>query len=426
MDEKTRETSYAAGSQSLKVPIPTNRLLLGFNIPFDVFRKEGRDLVHLFTKWTFFDEKIKEILDKKGINTVFIEGTPEMVKEYLNNSSVSRPEAVDKEKFYEYSGKKAAYHNIDKTLLIDKNLFIRNTKINFSIYLIDNMVFDSLVEASEEQPLEIPEIVFKTRGDLAIRAADIHLYQEYLNSVLSSPDIPVEMRRKCKATSLKENSKILVRDVLSSPNVGDRIEEIGSVISDITDSVLNKQVSVYDLMSLKNHDLYTYTHSVNVAVLCIAIGSSLGFKRAQIEKLGVGALMHDIGKGALPVDVVNKQGNLTTEEYSLMKTHVVEGVKILENTKQMEKESLLVVLQHHEKLSGTGYPFGLGGDKVKTFGRIAAMVDCYDYLVTPRPYRYAYTPYMALSLLTRETKEFGDFDSDYLSTFIKILAELSD
>jgi putative nucleotidyltransferase with HDIG domain len=425
MDEKTTETPNATESQILKVPLPSNRLLLGFRIPFDVYLKDGRNLVHLFTKWTLFDERTKEILASKGIDTVYIEGTPSMIAEYLEKASEPQYEEVDKKKYYEYSRKKDAYHNIDKTLLIDRDLFLRNTEINFSIYVIDNMLFEPLVEASVEQPVEIPEIVFKARGDLAIRTSDTPLYQEYLNSVLSSPDIPVEMRGKCKAISIKENSKILVRDVLSSRHVGDRIEEVGTVISEITDSVLNKQVRVYDLMSLKNYDLYTYTHSVNVAVLCIAIASALGFKRRQIEKLGVGALMHDIGKSVLPMHVINKQGKLTNDEFSLMKTHVVEGFKILEKAKQVEKESLVVVLQHHERLSGTGYPFGLSGEKIKTFGRIAAMVDCYDCLITPRPFRYAYTPYMALSLLTKETKERGDFDPDYLAMFIKILAELS-
>ena len=426
MDEKTAETPNATEARLLKVPLPTNMLLLGLRIPFDVYLKDGRNFVHLFTKWTLFDKQTKDILDVKGINTVYIEGTPSNIKEYLDNSSGPQYEAVDTEKFYVYSRNKDMYHNIDKTLLIDKNSFLRNTKINFNIYLINNMLIELLAEASAEQPVEIPERVFKARGDLAIRTSDIHLYKEYLNAILSSPDIPGEMRQKCKAISIKENSKILVRDVLSSPHVADRMEEVGTAIAEITDSILNKQVSVYDMMSLKNYDLYTYTHSVNVAVLCIAIGSALGFDRRQIEKLGVGALMHDIGKGVLPKDVINKQGRLTKEEFSLLKTHVVEGVKILETTKEMEKESLVVVLQHHERLSGAGYPFGLNGEKVKTFGRIAAMVDSYDCLITPRPFRYAYTPYMALSLLTRETKETGDFDPDYLTTFITLLAELSE
>lgn len=215
---------------------------------------------------------------------------------------------------------------------------------------------------------------------------------------------------------------MLVRDVLSSPRAGEKMDEIGAAICEMTDLVLKKQVSVYDLMSLKSHDLYTYTHSVNVAVMSIAICSALEFDRELVEKVGVGAIMHDIGKASLPPNVLNKQGKLTNDEFALMKTHVVEGVKILENKKEMPKEALVVVLQHHERVSGGGYPFGLRGEKVRAFGRIASMVDCYDYLTTPRPFRYAYTPYMALSLLAKETKERGDFDSDYLKMFIKIVA----
>ncbi len=426
MEEKSTDTSNATEARLLKVPLPTNMLLLGLRIPFDVYLKDERHFIHLFTKWTLFDKRTKDILDAKGITTVYIEGTQSNIKEYLDNSSGPQYEAVDTEKFYVYSRNKDMYHNIDKTLLIDKSSFLRNTKINFNIYLIKDMLIELLAEASVAQAIEIPDRVFKARGDLAIRTTDIHLYKEYLDDILSSPDIPVEMRQKCKAISLKENSKILIRDVLSSPHVIDKMDEVGTAIAEITDSILNKQVRVYDMMSLKNYDLYTYTHSVNVAVLCIAIGSALGFERRQIEKLGVGALMHDIGKSVLPKDLINKQGRLTNEEFSLMKTHVLEGIKILKATKEMEKESLLVVLQHHERLSGTGYPFGLNSGKVKPFGRIASMVDCYDCLITPRPFRYAYTPYMALSLLTRETKETGDFDPDYLMTFITLLAELSE
>lgn len=409
------------------MPLPVNRLLLGFRIPFDVYLFEKGNYVHLFTKWTLFDKKTRAILDEKGITTVYAEGTASTLSEYLDAPSPEHEETVDTKKFYEYSrAKDTTYHQIDKTLLVERDLFVTDTRINFSIYLVNDLMFHPLVEASLDRPAKIPDTVFKSRGDLAIRIDDVPLYREYLNSVFSSPEIPEQMKQKCKAISIKENSKMVVRDILASPAGTDRMEEVTAVISDLTDSVLNRQVNVYDLMSLKNYDLYTYTHSVNVAVMCIALGSALGFGREQIEKLGTGALMHDIGKSTLPLHLLNKQGKLTNEEFSIMKTHVIEGVKLLENNKVVPKESLLVVLQHHERLSGSGYPFGLNGEKVTSFGRIASMVDSYDCLITPRPFRYAYTPYMALSLLTRETKEMGAFDPDFLMTFIRILAELSE
>src|SRR5208337_1909210 len=171
MDEETTETPTTTDARMLKVPLPTNMLLLGLRIPFDVYLQDGRNFIHLFTKWTLFDKRTKDILVSKGINTVYIEGTPSNIKEYLDNSSGPQYEAVDQEKFYVYSRNKDMYHNIDKTLLIDKNLLLRNTKINFNIYLINNMLIELLVEASVEQPVDIPDVVFKARGDLAIRTS---------------------------------------------------------------------------------------------------------------------------------------------------------------------------------------------------------------------------------------------------------------
>ena len=424
MASNEKDNGNGSSAAIERVPLSANRLLVGFRIPFDVYVKRGNDFVHLFAKWTLFDRRTKEILDEKGIRTVYVEGTPERIEEYLIDQTESEPQSVDPEKYYEYTIKKDTYHSIDRTLLVDRNLFVKNTKINFSIFAMTDLAFEELIQASPEQPKEIPDAVFKTRGDIAIKVSDVPLYQEYLNSVLSSPEIPEEMRQKSRAIVIKENTKILIREVLSNPATAEKMEEIGAAVADIIDSVLHKKVSVYDLMSLKNHDLYTYTHSVNVAVMAIAFGSALGFTRNLIEKLGIGAIMHDVGKCCLPMNVLNKDGRLNSEEFAVMKTHVVEGVKMLDGKKDVPRESLVVVLQHHERLSGRGYPFGLAGDKVKIFGRIASMVDCYDYLITPRPFRYAYTPYMALSLLTKETKETGDFDPDYLKTFIKIIAEL--
>ncbi|MBF0558637.1 MAG: HD domain-containing protein [Nitrospirae bacterium] len=425
MAEKEKESGDNAETAFIKMPLPVQRLLLGFRIPFDVYMKQGREFVHLFSKWTLFNKETRDILSEKGITTVYIEGVPSKIEDYLKDASASQPEAVDHNKFYDYSMKRDDYHSIDKTLMVDRNLFVRNTQINFSIFSVVDMLFEELVRASKDQPMEIPDAVFKTRGDLAIRVKDVPLYQEYLNSILSSPDIPDELKQKSRAIAIKENSKIVIRDVLSNPLAAGKMDQVGAVVGELTDTLLNKQVSFYDLMSLKNHDLYTYTHSVNVAVMSIAIATALGFERDQIEKLGIGAIMHDIGKCSLPPNILNVDRKLTGEEYSLMKTHVVEGVKLLEDKKDVPKESLVVVLQHHERLSGRGYPFGLNGDKILKFGRIASMVDCYDYLITPRPFRYAYTPYMALSMLTRETKQTGDFDPDYLKTFIRIIAELS-
>lgn len=407
-----------------RIPIPISRLLLGLAIPFDVYAREGDVFSHLLPKWTHFDESMLNNLHQLGISTVYIEGDASRVEMYLGQKGESTTPA-EQTKFEEYSRKKQAYHQIEKTLLVDKSLFVPHSRITFSLYEVGNMTISKVVEASVNSPVAIPPLGFRTRGDLAILVDDIEKYQQYLNSILQSPTVPAEVKRRSRAIGMKERSKIMIREALASPADSAKTGEITGAISLMTEALLNNEIDARDLMSLKNHDLYTYTHSVNVAVLSISLGAAAGLPRDQIEKLGIGAMMHDIGKSAIPADVLNKQGQLSDEEYRLMQQHPVEGVRMLEGNPEIPKESLMAVLQHHEKLNGTGYPLRLRGDRITRFGRIAALADCYDALTTPRPYRYSHTPYMALSLLTRETSERGEFDAELVKALVRVVADLA-
>lgn len=408
-----------------KIPIGIEQLLVGLRIPFAVYIREGEGYERLFPKWTNFDLAARQSLLASGIRTVYVEGDSSMIAAYLGQAQVPdepRPLAADAKKMADYAKKKKAYHQIEKTLLVDKHLFVPKTQISFSLFEVDGMMFREVLEASSAAPAMIPANGVHVKGDLAVRVEDIPRYQAYLDGLYQEPLLPPEIKRKTRAIGLKENSKILMREVLAEPTTQGNVDQLVRFVGTMTDSLLNQDVDVRDLMSLRNHDLYTYTHSVNVSVLSVALGAALGLERDQLEKLGIGAMMHDIGKSAIPPEVLDKQGQLTDNEFRMMMQHPIEGVKMLEGNSDIPKESLVVILQHHEKLSGQGYPLRLGRDKITMFGRIAALVDSYDALTTPRPYRYAHTPYMALALLTKEVSERGDFDADCLKAFIKVVA----
>lgn len=419
------KTHSASSNEKTKVPIHIDRLLVGLRIPFDVYIRQGDDFERIFPKWTNFDETVRHGALLKGIKTVFIEGDAGVIAAYLGEDTDSVIDVETAEKHAAYAKKKKDYYQIEKTLLVDRHLFVPNSSIGFSLFEVDGMTIRLVLEAYPHAQMLIPSGGIRTKGDLAIRAEDIPLYQEYLNGLFQSPAIPSEVRKKTRAIGLKENSKILMRTVLADPHNASKTDDLVHAVGSLTDSVLNREIEIQDLMSLRNHDLYTYTHSVNVSVLSIALGAALGLAREQLEKLGIGAMMHDIGKSLIPPDVLEKQGQLTNEEFRLMRQHPIEGVKMLENNPGIPKESLVVVLQHHEKLSGRGYPLHLGKEKMTLFGRISSLVDSYDALTTPRPYRYAHTPYMALSLLTREATEQGDYDADCLKAFVKVVAEMN-
>src|SRR5208283_4690300 len=175
---------------------------------------------------------------------------------------------------------------------------------------------------------------------------------------------------------------------------------------------------IYMLLSMKGYDYYTYTHSVNVAALAISLGLSIGLDRDDSEKLGMGTMLHDIGKSAISHEILCKQGRLSDVEYALIKSHVFEGENIMRKHKGFPDESFNAVLHHHEKLTGKGYPGGLSGKEISLFGRISAIADCYDALTTRRPYKVAYKPFPALKIIAKDT---GDYDGELLRTFVKMI-----
>lgn len=319
----------------------------------------------------------------------------------------------DPKAFKEYSSLKEEHYLIDKTLLTpEKEVF-------FSIYRMDKFKVIPIIEAAKNRPAKIDKQLLALAGDFVIKKSDIPLYQDYLLSLVELSD-PSE-KSKIKTIMVRENSKLIMKDLLDDPRSGEKIKESKIMVNNMVDCILQNRDAIYNMLSLKNYDYYTYTHSVNVAVLSVGLGVAINLKREDIEKLGTGALLHDIGKSTIPHEVLNKQGKLTDAEYRIIKNHVGEGEKILRMHKEIAEEAFDAVLQHHEKLSGKGYPLRLEGKDIKLFGRIAAIADCYDALTTRRPYKPAFTPFYALSIVAKET---GDYDPDLLKVFIKMLGKI--
>lgn len=327
----------------------------------------------------------------------------------------------DKETFEpDISVHKKYYSEIDRYYQIEKRSLILHNEIPFSIYIHKNFDFQPLLKASISENAKITPALLKTEGDFLIKASDIPLYNEYLESLENKP--PSEKNFKdVKAIVVKEKSKILMKDILQDPRSGNRIKEISREVENIASSIFDNRETLYDLISIKNYDYYTYTHSVNVAVLSIGLGIAIGFSAEKVAMLGFGAMLHDIGKSTISTAILNKPSKLTALEYQIMKNHVIEGQQILEKHECFPKDAMPAVTQHHEKLSGKGYPIGIQTSKIDIFGKISAIADCYDALTTHRPYKSILTPFNALSIIVRET---DDYDHELLKVFIKMLGNI--
>ncbi len=308
------------------------------------------------------------------------------------------------------------YYEKERYYPVEQALLLPESQIAFTIYTTKALRFQPLFEASESLLFRLPQKMPLTEGGYLIKESDIFLYNEYLKSI----DEPLELHKsdsRRNAALIKEKSKLVIKNMLSQPRNAKNMKEVASVVDEMTHSIMNDSNILYNLLTIKTHDYYTYTHCVNVAVLSIGLGVSIGLEKTEISKLAFGAILHDIGKISISVEILNKIGELTPIEKKIMQNHAIEGIKILSEQHYLPPESLSVVAQHHEKLSGAGYPLKLTGAKISKLAKICAITDMYDLLTTERPGEIPLTTFDALSLIIEECEH---YDSEYLISFIKI------
>ncbi|MEW6523510.1 MAG: HD-GYP domain-containing protein [Bacillota bacterium] len=195
---------------------------------------------------------------------------------------------------------------------------------------------------------------------------------------------------------------------------------IGQVVDDILADLHKESGFVFELSTLRSIDDYSFVHSVNVCVLSIILGQSLYLGYRDLKRLGVGAILHDIGKVKVPVELLLRKGSLNPAEFELVKAHTNLGFEIIRSHPEFSMVSAHVALQHHERLDGSGYPRGLRGGEILDFGLIAGVADVYDALVSDRPHRPGYNPADAMQQLVRGAGTL--FDERLVRQLIEVVA----
>lgn len=188
------------------------------------------------------------------------------------------------------------------------------------------------------------------------------------------------------------------------------------VASDITEELsLNGDINV-NLVSLRTSLDYTYKHSVSVAILSVLTGIGLGLKKSMLKELAASGLLHDIGKLNIPVDILQKPGPLTDEEYELVKAHSELGYEKLKGNINISSKTKMGVYMHHENMNGTGYPLGLQGNQIYMFAKIIHIADVYDAITSERTYKKAQSPQEAIEFLMNHAGSM--FQPEYVKAFI--------
>jgi HD-GYP domain-containing protein (c-di-GMP phosphodiesterase class II) len=221
-----------------------------------------------------------------------------------------------------------------------------------------------------------------------------------------------------RARKICESSKEAVSSMFREARMGEavNIEDAEPLVQEIAASVWRNPHALINVARLKTQDDYTYMHSVAVCALMIALGKEMGMSKSEVAAVGMGGLVHDLGKALMPVDVLNKPGKLTEDEFNIMRSHPEKGHDLLLEGRSVGSIALDITLHHHEKVNGLGYPHRLSGNGISSFARMGAICDVYDAITSIRPYKEGWDP--ALSVKRMANWE-GHFDKKFFHSFVR-------
>lgn len=223
------------------------------------------------------------------------------------------------------------------------------------------------------------------------------------------------------ARTMRVKAKSYLKNVFMDIRQGQGIdtETAKSIVRSLVDSVSRNPDANLWFTKLRKKDEYTADHSLNVCVLTLVFARHLNLGKSVLNELGVGALLHDIGKLQIPINVLNKPGPLNSDEMALIKQHPTFGAEILKKTPGISKTAIDIAFCHHERVDGDGYPRGLKSDEISLFPRMIAIVDVYDAITSNRVYHHGMSPSDALRNMYQWQHK--DFDASLVEDFIQCL-----
>ncbi|MEW6182057.1 MAG: HD-GYP domain-containing protein [Bacillota bacterium] len=249
--------------------------------------------------------------------------------------------------------------------------------------------------------------VWLARGAILTRRYIEHLFNLGIPSIyiddglMGDREIRGVVREETRQQAVQQVKSILLDSSTCKTGVIKPSPGIYRTVERIVGEIMQKPGVMFNLMDIRMEDEYLFYHSANVCILSVLAGVNLGFDATQLMELGMGALLHDVGKMRVPQEILNKPGSLTEQEFNEVKKHTLYGEEMLENL----FPARIIARSHHERLNGEGYPDRLEGFKIPVIAQITGMADVYDAMTADRIYRKAYQPHEAFEMLSAT----GDF-----------------
>ncbi len=232
---------------------------------------------------------------------------------------------------------------------------------------------------------------------------------------------PAQKGEHAEAKEIYQDALDVTRRAIGEARMGRIPEsaEVKRVVQEMVDVILKDKYALLGLAMIKSYDEYLFNHSVNVSILSLALGEKLGLSEAVLNELGLGALLHDVGKIFWPQEITKKPRQLSEEEWQMVRNHPIDGANLLERMEGVSPLSVAVVLEHHVGYDRSGYPYLEGEEKPHPLSMVITIADGYDALTTLRPYQNAFDPKAAIHRMLELSGKV--FDPELLNSFIEIL-----
>ena len=294
-------------------------------------------------------------------------------------------------------------------------LFPKHTMLNE--LMISKLPSYNIMELPiEDGPIEKPEfdidkLIELARKDMeAKQAAEAEMADSYAQKLKSG----AEYKNFCKKydTAVSNINEHLSAFIKNEDNLN-----TDALISNALSLLEGSAIHMFDMLhNMPAHDDSIFEHSMNVALISATIGKWLNLSEGEINDLLLAGLLHDIGKIAIPPELLNKSGRLTEEEFAIIKSHPKQSYELIRNI-PLDIKIKEACLLHHERCDGSGYPFGVSGNKISSYAKILAIADVYDAMTSPRSYRQALSPFKAIQIFEQEG--LYKYDPKFIMTFLE-------
>jgi HD-GYP domain-containing protein (c-di-GMP phosphodiesterase class II) len=291
--------------------------------------------------------------------------------------------------------------------------------LDFDLFLLEGNYSEKTIFLPKNTPVDVnTKKEMDHHRSLFVRQSDLPVYELFVDKVVQSAARNEKMPITKKAAVIYRQASVILDEMFENPEELENVPKSKTVVNTFIGTIFSDKHAIESLMKITAYDYYTHTHSINVCIYSLSLGSYLELNSVMLEELGTSALMHDLGKCRVDPKITNKNGKLTESEFEAMKHHPLYGYTIAIKIGVHDRLILDGIRHHHEKLDGSGYPDGLMGKNITLFARIIGVCDVFDALSTKRSYKDRMSSYDTLMLMKKTMQ--NHLDMELVDAFIRM------